>query len=92
MQIHSAAARAVQTTAAHRGDVRQAEYYVDLLDELRATVAEDLAHQRASLARRELDGVAFGVSRLQRAIKIKEAELATLTRLAEALSSRFPSV
>ena len=74
------------------GDVRQAEYYLDLLDELRAAVTEDLAHQRASLARRELDGVGFGVSRLQRAVRMTEAELATLTRLADALSSRFPTV
>ncbi len=86
------AAHALQPVAAHRGDVRQAEYYVDLLDELRAAVTEDLAHQRASLAKRELDGVEFGVSRLQRAIKMKEAELATLNRLADAIGSRFPMV
>ncbi len=89
--MQTSAARAVQPAVAHRGDVRQAEYYLDLLDELRVAVTEDLAHQRASLARRELDGVGFGVSRLQRAIKMKETELATLTRLAEALSSRFPT-
>lgn len=87
--MQNSAARAVQPPSARRGDVRQAEYYLCLLDEMRAMVTEDLAHQRAVLARRELDGVEFGVSRLQRAIKLKEAELATLTRFADALSARF---
>jgi hypothetical protein len=90
--MQTSAARAVRPAVAHRGDVCQAEYYLNLLDELRSAVTEDLAHQRAALAKRELDGVGFGVSRLQRAIKMKEAELATLTRLADALSYRFPTV
>jgi hypothetical protein len=91
MQTHSAAAYAVPPSIAHRGDVHQAEYYRGLLDELRAAVTEELAHHRAALARVEGEGTDFGVGRLRRAIKLIEAELSTLGRLADALTSRFPT-
>ncbi len=89
--MHSAAAYAVPSSVAHRGDVHQAEYYLGLLDELRVAVTEELAHHRAALARVQGAGTDFGVGRLHRAIKLKEAELATLGRLADALTSRFPT-
>lgn len=89
--MRSSAAYAAQTSVAQLADVHQAEYYRGLLDELRAAVAEELVHHRAALARVQGEGSDFGVGRLHRAIKLKEAEIATLGRLADALTSRFPS-
>ena len=91
MQMHSAAAYAAPPSIAHRGDVHQAEYYRGLLDELRVAVTEELVHHRAALARVQDEGSDFGVGRVHRAIKLKEVELATLGRLADALTSRFPT-
>jgi hypothetical protein len=72
-------------------DLQQAEYYQSLLDGLRAEVNEELAHHRASLARREEHGDWFGISRLQRIIRMKQTELTTIDRLTDALTARFPT-
>jgi hypothetical protein len=78
------------STAAH-ADLRQAEYYQEMLDGLRTVVNAELAHHYASLAVRETTEGAPRVGRSQRIIRVKEAELAEIDRLTAALSSRFPS-
>src|ERR1700730_8983226 len=78
------------TTTASHADLRQAEYYQEMLDELRTEVKAELAHHYASLAVRETNGDAPRVGP-QRIIRVKEAELAEIDRLTDALSSRFPS-
>jgi hypothetical protein len=72
-------------------DLQQAEYYQSLLDDLWAEVNEELAHHRASLAKREQHGDLFGIRRLQRIIRVKQTELTTIDRLTDALSARFPT-
>jgi hypothetical protein len=81
---------ALNATASH-ADLRQAEYYQEMLDELRTEVKAELAHHYASLAVRETNGDAPRVGRSQRIIRVKEAELAEIDRLTDALSSRFPT-
>jgi hypothetical protein len=78
------------STAAH-ADLRQAEYYQEMLDGLRTVVNAELAHHYASLAVRETTEGAPRVRRSQRIIRVKEAELAEIDRLTAALSSRFPT-
>lgn len=72
-------------------DLRQAEYYQDLLEDLRSAVRDELAHHRGSLAVREARGDPTGVRRSQRIIRVKESELAAIDRLIDALRSRFPT-
>jgi hypothetical protein len=88
---HPAGAAVDPGTAASHGDLRQAEYYQGMLDDLRATVNDELAHHYASLAVRETNGDGSGVGRSQRIIGVKETELAAIDRLTDALSSRFPT-
>jgi hypothetical protein len=76
---------------ASHGDVRQAEYYQEMLWELRAAVEDELSHHCALLAGHEANGDVAGVRRSQRIIRVKENELAAIFRLADALSSRFPT-
>ena len=78
-------------TGVSHADLRQAEYYQGMLDHLRAEVEAALAHHNASLAVREADGDAPRAKRSQRIIRVKEAELAEIDRLANAISSRFPT-
>ena len=80
---------ALNATASH-ADLRQAEYYQEMLDELRTEVKAELAHHYASLAVRETNGDAPRVGP-QRIIRVKEAELAEIDQLTDALSSRFPT-
>jgi hypothetical protein len=82
---------ALATTTASHADLRQADYYQEMLDELRTEVKAELAHHYASLAVRETNGDAPSVRRSQRIIRVKEAELAEIDRLTDALSSRFPT-
>jgi hypothetical protein len=76
---------------ASHGDLRQAEYYQEMLEDLRAAVDDELAHHYASSAVRETAGDASGVRRSQRIICVIEAELAAIERLIDAPSSRFPT-
>ncbi|WP_319451217.1 MULTISPECIES: hypothetical protein [unclassified Mycobacterium] len=76
---------------ASHGDLRQAEYYQELLEDLRAAVNDELAHHYASLAARETADDASGARRAQRIIRVKETELAVIDQLADALISRFPT-
>jgi hypothetical protein len=76
---------------ASHGDVRQAEYYQEMLWELRATVEDELSHHCALLAGHEANGDLAGVRRSQRIIRVKENELAAIFRLADALNCRFPT-
>jgi hypothetical protein len=90
--MNSAAARVVDPApSARHADMQQAEYYQLLLDELRSQLRKELADHRASLARRELNGDLFGISRLHRIIRLKETELTTITQLTDALNARFPT-
>jgi hypothetical protein len=72
-------------------DLRQAEYYQGVFDVLRATVNEELTHHRALLALHSANGDVSAVSRLQRIIRVKEAELAEIDHVTDALSCRFPT-
>ncbi len=76
---------------ASHGDVRQAEYYQQMLQDLRAAVDDELSHHCTLLAAHEANGDTPGVRRSQRIIRVKESELAAIDRLADALSSRFPT-
>jgi hypothetical protein len=76
---------------ASHGDLRQAEYYQEMLEELGAAVNDELAHHYASMAVRESTGDESGVRRSQRIIRVKEAELAAIDQLTDALNSRFPT-
>jgi hypothetical protein len=79
------------TTTASHADLRQAEYYQGMLDGLRTEVKAELAHHCASLAVHETNADAPSVRRSQRIIRMKEAELAKINQLTDALSSRFPT-
>jgi len=79
-------------SSARHADILQAEYYQVLLDELRTELQKELAAHRASLAKRELNGDLFGISRLHRIIRQKETELTTINQLTDALNDRFPTV
>jgi hypothetical protein len=81
---------ASNATASH-ADLGQAEYYQEMLDELRTQVKAELAHHHASPAIRETKGDTPRVRRLQRIIRAKEAELAEIDGLTAALCSRFPT-
>src|ERR1700736_877369 len=83
--------RGALNAAASHADLRQAEYYLEMLDELRTEVKAELAHHHASLAVRETNSDAPRIRRSQRIIRVKEAELAEIDRLTDALSSRFPT-
>jgi UDP-N-acetylglucosamine transferase subunit ALG13 len=60
-------------------ELRQAEYYQELLDELRTELVVELAHLHASQ----------GASRTEHVIAAKEAELTEIDRLTAALHARF---
>ncbi|PXX03292.1 hypothetical protein [Mycolicibacterium moriokaense] len=72
------------------GDLQQAEYYQGMLDDRRTEVEAELAHHCASLAVHQTNPDAPRVRRSQRIIRVKEAELAEINRLTDALRSRFP--
>jgi hypothetical protein len=72
-------------------ELRQAEYYLGLLDELRTELVLELAHLHASLAARPDDASASGASRQKRVVAAKEAELTEIDRLNAALHARFPT-
>lgn len=76
---------------ASHGDVRQAEYYQQMLQNLRAAVEDELSYHRALLAAHEANGDEPGVRRSQRVICVKDTELAALCQLTDALNSRFPT-
>lgn len=76
--------------APHR-DLRQAEYYQDVLAELRAAVNEELSHHCAARAEHEQNDNAVGMRRCERFIRAKESELATIDELMDALRCRFPT-
>lgn len=77
--------------AGSHGDVRQAEYYQEQLVDLRTALIDEVAHHRAALTARESGGDTSGVRRSQRAIRVKETELAEIDGLIAALNSRFPT-
>lgn len=72
-------------------DLRQAEYFYEVLGVLRAGIQDELAHHCVSLELLEADGDRSGVRRSQRIIHAKEAELARIGQLTDALSTRFPT-
>jgi hypothetical protein len=79
------------TSVAGHADLCQAEYYQEMLDDLRAMVNAELAHHRVSLAVCEATESVPRVRRLQRIIRVKEGELAEIDRLTAALDCRFPT-
>jgi hypothetical protein len=72
-------------------DARQASYYQRVLDQERVKVEEELTDAYMALAKHERGSDISWIRRLQRTIKAKETELATLDRLTGALRARFPT-
>jgi len=70
-------------------ELRQAEYYQELLEELRTELLLELAHLHASLAARPDEASVSGTTRMKRVIEAKETELAEIDRLTAALHARF---
>jgi hypothetical protein len=70
-------------------DLRQAQYYQDVLGELRSVARRELDDHMASLERRRQSGKPSSLSRLHRLVGAKRAELAALDQLIGALSDRF---
>jgi hypothetical protein len=88
----TSAARVIgHVSPARHADLQQAEYYQNLLDEMRAEINQELFVHRAARERREQRGDVFGISRLHRIIRLKETELVTIDQLSDALSDRFPA-
>jgi hypothetical protein len=79
-------------TANSHTELRQAEYYQDLLEELRTDLLLELAHLRASLAARPAEASVSGASRMKRVIEAKETELTEIDRLVAALHARFATL
>jgi hypothetical protein len=77
-------------------ELRQAEYYQDVLEELRTELLLELAHLRASLAARPPEASVPGASRMKRVteavIEAKETELTEIDRLIAALRARFATL
>ncbi|MDT5066672.1 MAG: hypothetical protein QOK02_2827 [Mycobacterium sp.] len=73
-------------------ELRQAEYYQDLLEELRTELLMELAHLRASPAARPAEATVSGASRMKRVIEAKETELTEIDRLIAALHARFATL
>lgn len=74
---------------AQTGDMRQAEYYLGLLDQQRECVEADLATYRHSLAGRSDSRDLNQVRRLRRMVQRQEKELRELDRLIDALNDRL---
>jgi hypothetical protein len=66
-------------------DIQQAEYFLVLLGQERAEVAERLAHQRTELLMYEHAGDLAGVRRKKRAIRALEREVLDIEQMLTAL-------
>jgi hypothetical protein len=62
-----------------------------MLQDLRNGVDDELSHHYALMAVHKANGDVPGVRRSQRIILVKQTELAAISRLIDALSSRFPT-
>jgi len=80
-----------RTTSNSHAELRQAEYYQELLEERRAELVLELAHLHASLAARPAEASVSGASRTKRVIAARETELTEVDRLTAALHARFPT-
>jgi hypothetical protein len=80
-----------RTKANSHTELRQAEYYQELLEELRTELLLELAHLQAALAARPEEASVSGASRMKRVIAAKESELTEVDRLTAALHARFPT-
>jgi hypothetical protein len=78
-----------RTKANSHTELRQAEYYQELLEELRTELVLELAHLYASLAARPEEASVSGASRMKRVIAAKETELTEIDGLTAALHARF---
>jgi hypothetical protein len=78
------------TSLARHADLRQAQYYHGLLDELRTNSALELADCQNALDQRRESG-ALSTTRAQVLIAAKQAELTALNHMIDALSERFPT-
>jgi hypothetical protein len=74
---------------AQTADIRQAEYYLRLLDQQRESVQMELAADRHVLAALFASRDFNKIRRLQRAIQRQEADLRVLDRLIGALNDRL---
>ena len=80
-----------RTKSNSHAELRQAEYYQELLEERRAELVLELAHLHASLAARPAEASVSGASRTKRVIAARETELTEVDRLTAALHARFPT-
>ena len=79
-------------TTSRSADLRQAQYYQQLLDDMRAVAQRELEDHANSLHRRRQSGKKSSFARLNRLIGAKQAELAALDQLIDALETRFGDV
>lgn len=80
-----------RTNSNSHADLRQAEYYQELLEERRTELLLELAHLHASLAARPEEASVSGASRTKRVIAARDIELMEIDRLTAALHARFPT-
>ena len=80
-----------RTNSNSHADLRQAEYYQELLEERRTELVLELAHLHASLAARPEEASVSGASRTKRVIAARDTELMEIDRLTAALHARFPT-
>jgi hypothetical protein len=78
-----------QRPAASAGDLRQADYYVGLLEERRAELRHELTRDHVNLAKHREAGDLLRATRDRREIRLKERESDVLARLLDALEARF---
>lgn len=80
-----AKSNAVSKPRAVRADIQQAEYFLALLGQERAEVAERVAHHRNELLLYEHAGDFAGVRRKRRVMRAMERELIEIDRMVAAL-------
>lgn len=74
---------------ASSAEVRQAEYFSQVLGRQRSEILDELEQCRVALAEHRENGDLANVTRLRRIVRAKESELNTVDRLLEGLEFRF---
>jgi hypothetical protein len=78
------------TAAAEAADLRQADYFLRLLNQNRRVVEHRIEGYHKAIASAEASGNTEGASGLRRMARVEEQERATLNSLIENLHRRFP--
>ena len=82
-------ASAAHVAVVRPADMRQAEYYMALLDQQRAQVDEDIADRYMALAKSHANGDLRGMRQVRKVIRQIQREQFALDCLREALEHRF---